>query len=101
MKEIFVGNLIYGLNEKDLWRLFKQFGRIVSVRIIRDREENLSRGFGFVKYREEKDAKRAIKEMNDVYYEGRVLTVAEAVPYEKDQGGKGSPEKREPGTLKP
>ena len=98
MKEIFVGNLLYGMDEKELWRLFKGFGRIVSVRIIR--EGRASKGYGFVNYRDEKDARRAIEGMDNVYYERRVLTVAEAIPY-KGKNEKSPPEEGEAESEKP
>lgn len=72
---LFVGNLPFAVAEEDLLKLFESFGEIVDVKIIYDREKKRSRGFGFVVFGKESDAKRAAAEMNKKFCLGRSLDV--------------------------
>lgn len=51
-------------DEEDLKLLFGSFGRIVRANVIRDRETQESKGFGFVSYESRKDAEKALAKMN-------------------------------------
>jgi len=73
---LFVGNLPFSIGEGDLLKLFESFGKIVDVKIAYDREKNRSRGFGFVAFAQESDAKRAIAEMNKKVISGRPIDVS-------------------------
>ncbi len=44
-KRLFVGNLTYSVDEKQLWGLFSKYGEVVGVRIIE------GKGYGFVRWR--------------------------------------------------
>ena len=74
-KKLFVGNLDFKTNEDQLDSLFSPFGEIEEVIIIKDGETNRSKGFGFVTFLEEEDAKKAVSEMNDKEFNGRKITV--------------------------
>ena len=56
--------------------------------ILQDRETGRSRGFGFVTFSSDDEAKAAIEKFHDFEYMGRNLTVNEARPRE-DRGGGG------------
>ena len=45
---IYVGNLSYRTNDKDLEELFAKFGAVKSAKVIIDRETGKSKGFGFI-----------------------------------------------------
>lgn len=45
---IYVGNLSYRTNDKDLEELFAKFGAVKSAKVIMDRETGKSKGFGFI-----------------------------------------------------
>lgn len=49
-RKLFLGGLSYDTVEKDLRKHFIQFGHIVDVQVMRDRETGTSRGFGFVTF---------------------------------------------------
>lgn len=56
-RTIFVGRLDYKTTEETLRRTFdKVFGDVVSVRIVRDINTNKSRGYGFVEFKDEREA---------------------------------------------
>jgi len=61
--------------------------KLVSARVITDRDTGRSRGFGFVELGPEDDAAKAIGEFNGLNMEGRALQVNEARPQESRGGG--------------
>ena len=78
-KKLYVGNLSYSVGDQQLNDLFSQVGPVVSATVLKDRYSGRSRGFGFVEM-EEKDAQKAIKDLNGKEFEGRKLVVNEARP---------------------
>jgi len=46
--KIFVGGLAWQTNEDSLRHRFSEFGSVVEVVVIKDRETGRSKGFGFV-----------------------------------------------------
>ncbi len=76
-KRIYVGNLSDRTTERELAGLFERVGRVVSARIMTDRETNRPKGFGFVEMDNE-DADRAIAQFNQTDLNGRLLSVTEA-----------------------
>ena len=76
---IYVGNLVYSASSSEVENLFSQFGEVISVKLINDRESGRPKGFGFVEMPDE-DAKNAIEALNDKDFQGRNLRVNEAKP---------------------
>jgi len=81
--KIYVGNLPFTVDSEKLKELFASFGDIEEAVVISDKFSGRSKGFGFVTFSKEEDAKKAIKEMNDKEVEGRNLKVNEAKPMEE------------------
>lgn len=77
---IFVGNIAAQVSDQELEDLFKEFGDIKSVKIIRDMFTQASKGFGFVEMKEKSAAEEAIKELNTKEISGKKLVVNEARP---------------------
>ena len=77
---IYVGNLPYETTEEQLTEAFAAFGEVGSVKILRDRETNESRGFGFVEMPSDEEAKAAIEAMNENESLGKPLKVQESKP---------------------
>lgn len=78
-KNIYVGNLPWGISEEEVRSAFAAYGEVVSVKIINDRETGRSRGFGFVEMAGT-DADKAIEALNGAELSGRSLRVNEAKP---------------------
>ena len=87
-KKIYVGNLSFQTTESDITDAFSSFGAVESVSIITDRDTGRSKGFGFVQMAEA-DADKAITSLNGTDLGGRNLTVNEARPMVKRDGGGG------------
>jgi RNA recognition motif-containing protein len=77
---IYVGNLDYRVDEKDLEEVFSEYGSVGSAKVIIDKYSGKSKGFGFVEMENEDDAKKAIEELNGTTLENREITVNEAKP---------------------
>ncbi|CAD7289188.1 hypothetical protein LMG7974_01388 [Campylobacter majalis] len=78
---IYVGNLSYRMTETELKDAFLPFGEVKRAKIIKDKETNRSKGFGFVEMDDEA-ALKAIEELNNKEIGGRVLRVNESRPKE-------------------
>jgi RNA recognition motif-containing protein len=87
VKNLYVGNLPFGTTDEDLTQLFGQYGQVVKVQVIKDRDTGRSRGFAFVEMGE--GAEAAIQATNGLEYQGRRLTVNEARPREERPRGGG------------
>lgn len=85
---LYISNLSYNISDEDLRLLFADYGEITSAKVIMDRETGRSRGFGFVELSDDELAKKAIEELNQASYDGKVINITEARPRE-DRGDKG------------
>jgi len=87
--KLYVGNLPYNTSEEDLRNLFSQHGTVESVAVITDRETGRSKGFGFVEFADDNEARNAISGLSGQEFGGRALTVNEARPKPGGGGGGG------------
>jgi len=87
--KLYVGNLPYQTSEEDLRTLFSQYGNVESVAVITDRETGRSKGFGFVEFGDDTEARNAISALSGQEFGGRALTVNEARPKTGGGGGGG------------
>jgi RNA recognition motif-containing protein len=88
--KLYVGNLSFDTTENDLSEEFGQFGKVVEVGLVTDRETGRSRGFAFVTMGSAAEGEAAIKALGGKDFQGRNLTVNEARPREdRPQGGGG------------
>ena len=85
---LYISNLSYNISDEDLRQLFADYGEISSAKVIMDRETGRSRGFGFVELSDDELAKKAIEELNQASYDGKVINITEARPRE-DRGDRG------------
>jgi hypothetical protein len=75
---LYVGNLGYEITESDLFDLFSQAAPVKNVEIARDRENERSKGFGFVEFSSVEDARVAQAKLNGYELAGRPLLVSGA-----------------------
>lgn len=84
---IFVAKLNYNSTEDQVRDLFEGFGEVSSVKIIFDKFENRSKGYGFVEMPDDGEANEAINNLNESEFDGRTIVVKEAKPREDNRGG--------------
>lgn len=75
---VFISNFDYGTTEADLQARFGEFGEVADVRLVRDRDTGVSRGFAFVEMRNDRDAMLAIDQLNGAEWDGRRIRVSPA-----------------------
>lgn len=80
--KLFVGGLPYSTTDDELQDVFAAHGKVVSAKVITDRETGRSKGFGFVEYETDDEAQAAMKALHDSELGGRRILVNEARPQE-------------------
>lgn len=76
--EIYVGNLSYEMTEEQLRKEFEAYGKVNSVRIITNRYNGKSKGFGFVHMPNRAEVDAAVAAISDKEVCGRRLKCNEA-----------------------
>ncbi|KAF3051599.1 hypothetical protein E8E11_011213 [Didymella keratinophila] len=89
-KTVYVGNLYYEVTADQIKRVFSRFGEVENVKIVFD-NRGLSRGFGYVDFKNVEDAKTAIDNLDMQVFEGRNLVCQfhRAKPNSKTFSGSG------------
>jgi heterogeneous nuclear ribonucleoprotein A1/A3 len=88
-KKLFVGGLSWDTTDDGLRQAFAAHGEITEAKVITDRDTGRSRGFGFVTFNQDEDAKTAISKMDGTTLDGKTIKVNEA--QEKSPRGGGRP----------
>ena len=86
---IYVGNLSYDVTEEDLQKTFELFGKVESIKIIKDMYSGRSKGFGFVEMPDGAEAQKAIDGAEGQELKGRTLKVTKARPRSEGRQSKG------------
>lgn len=76
--EIYVGNLSYELDEAQLAKMFGEYGKVDSARVVLNRANGKSKGFGFVVMPNREEAEKAIAAYSEKEVMGRKMRVNEA-----------------------
>ena len=84
---IYVGSLLFKMNEAELKELFEEYGEVTSAKIIIDKYSGKSKGFGFVEMPNDAEAKKAIDELNGSEIQGRKIIVNESKERPERKGG--------------
>uniref|UniRef100_A0A7S1N4A2 Polyadenylate-binding protein n=1 Tax=Eutreptiella gymnastica TaxID=73025 RepID=A0A7S1N4A2_9EUGL len=61
---LYIKNLDDHVDDETLKQAFEPFGTIISAKVMRDEKSGVSKGFGFVSFRETDAANKAVAEMN-------------------------------------
>ncbi|VUC20045.1 unnamed protein product [Clonostachys rosea] len=71
---LYVGNIHFNVTEQDLQAVFEPFGELEFAQLQKD-ENNRSRGYGFVQFRDAGQAREALEKMNGFDLAGRPIRV--------------------------
>ncbi|RXN01618.1 AT-rich interactive domain-containing protein 4B [Acipenser ruthenus] len=83
-RSIFVRNLTYDIKEEELWGHFQDCGEVEGVRLVRDRDTGMGKGFGYVLFESTDAVQLALKLDNSVLM-GRKIRVKRSVKKEKEK----------------
>jgi RNA recognition motif-containing protein len=86
---IYVGNLSFQAEREDLLDLFGQYGEVRQCSLPLDRETGRKRGFAFVEMANEADEQKAVDDLQNVEWMGRMIRVNKATPRQGGGGGGG------------
>ena len=86
---IYVGNLSFDAEVEDLQSLFAEYGAVRKCSLPLDRDTGRKRGFAFVEMASEGDEQKAIDDLQDVEWMGRMIRVSKATPRERSGGPRG------------
>ena len=71
---------IQGMNHETLRDLFRCIGEVDQVKLCKNKETKLSLGYGFVKYKREEDAMKAVQQLNGRTIQNKRIKVSFARP---------------------
>lgn len=93
-QNLFVGSLSFSTTDEGLKAHFEQIGEVASARVVRERDSNRSKGFGFVEFTDESNNQVAVDKLNGQELDGRPINVSLARPKEdrprRDFSGRGN-----------
>ncbi|KAL7962338.1 RNA-binding domain-containing protein [Trichoderma compactum] len=75
---VYFGGLPYELSEGDIITIFSQFGEPVFLKLVRDKETGKSKGFGWLKYEDQRSTDLAVDNLGGTEVGGRLLRVDHA-----------------------
>lgn len=71
---VYIKNFGEEVDDESLKELFSQFGKILSVKVMRDFSGKF-KGFGFVSYEKYEDVNKVVEEMNGKEISGKIIFV--------------------------
>ena len=72
---IYVGGFPFDVSEGDIATIFSQFGNPTHLNLIRDKDTGKSKGFGFLKYEDQRSCDLAVDNLGGADVLGRLLRV--------------------------
>ncbi|XP_046740791.1 RNA-binding protein 34-like [Diprion similis] len=60
-KAVFLGNLPFKIDDNSIWSHFEDCGKILSVRIVRDKKTKIGKGFGYINFENSDSVALALK----------------------------------------
>jgi len=78
MAKLFIGGLAWHTTDDTLYEGFQRFGNVEEAVVVKDRDTNRSRGFGFVRFATKEEADEALRQMNNTAFDGRPIRVDHA-----------------------
>jgi len=77
--KLFIGGLNYSTTEKILLDTLQQFGKVISLRIVADKETGKSKGYGFATFDTYESVQKAIAALDNQVLDGRRIWVKESI----------------------
>ncbi|TGZ39336.1 RNA-binding motif protein, X-linked 2 [Temnothorax longispinosus] len=86
---IFVGGLPYDLTEGDVIAIFSQYGEVVNINLIRDKDTGKQKGYGFLCYEDQRSTILAVDNFNGIkVILGRTIRVDHVSNYKAPKDSK-------------
>eukprot|EP01138_Halocafeteria_seosinensis_P015978 gb/GECG01016306.1/.p1 GENE.gb/GECG01016306.1/~~gb/GECG01016306.1/.p1 ORF type:complete len:605 (+),score=64.10 gb/GECG01016306.1/:1-1815(+) len=76
---IFIGDIPYEANDRDLEDLFRnRYRTVINANVVKKKQTGMSKGFGFVRFSDPREAERAKREMNGAPMGNRSIRCGDA-----------------------
>lgn len=76
MAKVFVGNFSFNVDESKLTEYFAPVAQVSSIKIMKDAQTGRSRGFAFLEFSSDDDAKRIVDAFDGKVWDGRIVKVS-------------------------
>ena len=83
-QSLLVKNIDINMTQKEFYKIFLEYGDIVSGKIEYD-EKGVSKGFGYIYYYKEESAENAKKNLNGKSFFGKALEIVNLIPGKKNK----------------
>ncbi|PVU88290.1 hypothetical protein BB561_005931 [Smittium simulii] len=80
---VYIGGLPYELTEGDIICIFSQYGEIVNINLVKDKDSGKSKGFSFLQYEDQRSTILAVDNLNGAKVLGRTLRVDHVKNYKQ------------------
>ena len=87
---VFVGSLSWGITNDTLAAHFASAGTVTKAEVLFDKMTGKSKGFGFVEFASEEEAKAAVEKLNQSELDGRTIFVDLARPKDPNAAPRGN-----------
>ncbi|XP_076651732.1 RNA-binding motif protein, X-linked 2-like isoform X1 [Halictus rubicundus] len=84
----FVGGLPYDLTEGDIITIFSQYGEVVNINLIRDKDTGKQKGYGLLCYEDQRSTVLAVDNFNGTKILGRTIRVDHVANYKAPKDSK-------------
>ena len=74
-ENLFLKGIHYDAEEQDIREVFSKYGEIVHVKILKNKITNMSRGIGYIKFRDKESAFNAMEDSDNIFVLGRKVTI--------------------------
>ncbi|KAK7263409.1 hypothetical protein RJT34_30998 [Clitoria ternatea] len=71
--EVYIGGIPHDVSNEDLKAFCERIGEIAEVRVMKGKDSNENKGFGFVTFRSVELATKAIEELNNTEFKGKKI----------------------------
>ncbi len=78
--DLFIANLSPASTTKDLQKLFSHYGLVTTVKVIMDHGTGRSKQYGFVEMPNVYEAREAMVELNNTFFQDKLIQVRESQP---------------------
>jgi len=92
---IYVGGLDYGLTEGDIEAVFSQYGKIVQLNYVKDRDTGKPKGFSFINFEDQRSTVLSVDNLNGIRLCNRFLKVDHVRDYKPPDFNDGPKPRRE------
>ncbi len=77
-RRLYVGNLDFGVTERQVRELFSQVGHVLNIVLLKDNRTESGKGVGFVEMKTDEEGRDAIQRFNGYIFNERALKVTQA-----------------------